>query len=77
MTCRFTTQELAILSEVLELPNPLITKSHYHASALKSLALLCTYLSRPDTQWMLVNKYSQTQLAISAIINETTSFINK
>ena len=76
MTCRYTAQELVILSEVLELPNPLITKLHYHASALESLALLCTYLCSPDTQWMLVNNYSQTQSAVSAIINKTASFIN-
>ncbi|KAF8573009.1 hypothetical protein K439DRAFT_1376765 [Ramaria rubella] len=73
---RFTSQELQDIADVLDLPNPLIMKRGYHASALESFALLCAHLCSPDTQWALVSKYDRPQSAVSEIINETTCFIN-
>ncbi|KAF8572848.1 hypothetical protein K439DRAFT_1253412, partial [Ramaria rubella] len=62
--------------DVLELPNPLITKCGYRASALESFALLCAHLRSPDMQWALVSKYDRLQSVVSEIINETACFIN-
>ncbi|KAF8579686.1 hypothetical protein K439DRAFT_1654528 [Ramaria rubella] len=73
---RFTSQELQQIADVLELPNPLITKCGYHASVLESFALLCAHLHSPNTQWALVCKYNRPQSAVSEIVNETASFIN-
>ncbi|KAF8582429.1 hypothetical protein K439DRAFT_1647605 [Ramaria rubella] len=76
MVQRFTSQELQQIVDVLELPNPLITKRGYCASALESFALLCAHLRSPNTQWALVCKYNRPQSAVSEIVNETASFIN-
>ncbi|KAF8484362.1 hypothetical protein JB92DRAFT_2575873, partial [Gautieria morchelliformis] len=71
-----TAHELSHLSNLLELPGPLITRSGYRATALESLALLCAWLRSPEDLWSLATKYAQPQLAISQIVNETASFIN-
>ena len=69
--------ELHTLTTVLELPDSLLTSGGYHATSLESLALLCAHLQSPDTQWALVNKYTCLQSAISEIISETATFIDK
>ncbi|KAF8581384.1 hypothetical protein K439DRAFT_1239638, partial [Ramaria rubella] len=72
----FTSQELQDIADVLELPNPLITKRGYRVSALESFPLGCAHLRSPDTQWALVSKYDCPQSEVLEIINETTCFIN-
>ena len=58
MVCRFMAQDLHTLTTILEFPEPLLASGGYHATSLKSLALLCVHLWSPDTQWALVNKYT-------------------
>ncbi|KAF8572976.1 hypothetical protein K439DRAFT_1376884, partial [Ramaria rubella] len=72
----FTSQELQQITDILELANPLITKHGYCTSMRESFALLCAHLRSPNTQWALMCKYNQPQLAVLEIINETVSFIN-
>ena len=70
-------QELHTLATILELPDPLLTSGGYCVTSLKSLALLCAHLQTLDTQWAFINKYAHLQSAISEIISETATFINK
>ncbi|KAF8585008.1 hypothetical protein K439DRAFT_1646796 [Ramaria rubella] len=65
-----------MLTEVLDLPDPLITAHRYHASALECIALLCARLRSPEDQWGLATKYARPQSAISEITNETARYIN-
>jgi hypothetical protein len=73
---RFTAQELIQLADVLKLPDPLITRCGYRASALESLALLCARLRSAEDQWSISLKYNRPQSAISEITNMTAKNIN-
>jgi hypothetical protein len=76
MHSRFTLDELRILSQLLELADPLITKGRYNSIPLESLCLLCARLRSPEDLWSLATKYARPPAAISQIVNETASFIN-
>src|SRR5882724_4331612 len=76
ITCRFTSEELHILTDALDLPNPLITECGYHAPAIEAMGLICARLHSPEDQWSLSTKYARPQSAISEITNETASYIN-
>ncbi|KAF8592318.1 hypothetical protein K439DRAFT_1643775 [Ramaria rubella] len=65
-----------MLTEVLDLPDPLIMAHRYRASALECIALLCAWLRSPEDQWGLATKYACPQSAISEITNETARYIN-
>src|SRR5882724_9482515 len=76
ITCRFTSEELHILTDALDLPNPLITECGYHAPAIEAMGLICAKLHSPEDQWSLSTKYVCPQSVISEIMNETASYIN-
>jgi len=41
ITRRFTSEELHILADALDLPNPLITEHGYRAPAIEAMGLIC------------------------------------
>ncbi|KAF8583052.1 hypothetical protein K439DRAFT_1647367 [Ramaria rubella] len=65
-----------MLTEVLDLPDPLIMAHGYRASALECIALLCSRLRNPEDQWGLATKYAHPQSVILEITNETARYIN-
>ncbi|KAF8573138.1 hypothetical protein K439DRAFT_1399888, partial [Ramaria rubella] len=58
------------------LPDLLITRRGYRASAVECVGLLCAHLRSLEDQWSLATKYARPQLAISEIMNETASYVN-
>src|SRR5882724_13563125 len=45
---RFTSEELHILADALDLPNPLITEHGYDAPEIKVMGLICAQLHSPE-----------------------------
>src|SRR5882672_9994464 len=76
INCRFISEELHILADALDLPNPLITECGYNAPPIEAMGLICAQLHSLEYQWSLLTKYMHPQSAISEIMNETTSYIN-
>src|SRR5882724_8416860 len=54
---RFTSEELHILTDALDLPNPLITERGYCAPPIEAISLICTRLCSLEDQWSLSTKY--------------------
>src|SRR5882672_3863014 len=76
INCRFISEELHILANALDLPNPLITEHGYHAALIKEMGLICAQLHSLEDQWSLLTKYVCPQSVISKIMNETASYTN-
>jgi hypothetical protein len=74
---RFTYFELLALVDVMQLPDPLITRSGYNSPAFESFTLLCARLRSPEDQWSLTVKYGRPQSAISQITNQVARFIDE
>jgi len=76
-TCpSMTGQDLLHLVEVLQLPNPLFTKSNYRFSHVEALALVCARLASAGNQLDLSTRYCRTQSAISEIFNDVVTFLD-
>ncbi|KAF8574648.1 hypothetical protein K439DRAFT_1371858 [Ramaria rubella] len=72
----FTVDELIAISELTDLPDPLITRNGYKASVLECLGLLCAHLQSPEDQHSLSMKYACSQSVISEITNRTAAHID-
>jgi hypothetical protein len=76
VVCRFTADELILLVEVLEIPDPFKMESRSKFCALEALCLLYARLKTAADEHDLAMKYDHSQSAISEVVNELIGFLD-
>ena len=73
----FFANEIIELADVLQIPDPFITKSCFRFSSIEALALLLARLRSAGDIFDLVVHYDHPQSAISEVVHELSDYIDR
>lgn len=65
------------LARILDIPDPFITRSRFHFTALEALCILLARFRSAGDQYDLQKDYCRTQSAISEVVNELCEYLNR